>query len=38
LPDVFEWEVRKKHGHHYQLDVAWSVQRPRRIVWIASWR
>lgn len=38
LPDVFEWEVRKKHHHDYQLDVAWSVQRPRRIVWIASWR
>lgn len=37
LPDVFEWEVHKKHHHHYHLDIAWSVQRPRRIVWIASW-
>ena len=38
LPDVFEWEVYKKRPHHYHLDIAWSVQCPRRIVWIASWR
>jgi hypothetical protein len=40
LPDVFEWQVHKKPGskHKYELNVAWSVQRPRRIVWIVSWR
>lgn len=33
LPDMFEWEVKKNH-----LNISWSVQRPRRLMWVASTR
>lgn len=39
--DTLKWEIVKhrKHGKpHYTLDVKWSVNRPRRFVWLVSWR
>ncbi len=36
--DTLEWELVKRGKRDYTLDVTWSVNRPRRFVWIASWR
>ncbi len=36
--DTLEWEVVKQGKRDYTLDVKWSVNRPRRFVWLVSWR
>ncbi len=36
--DTLEWEVDETACGDYVLDVKWSVNRPRRFVWVVSWR
>jgi hypothetical protein len=38
LPDTLDWEVVKRGHKCYTLEVSWSVNRPRRFVWVVSWR
>lgn len=41
VSDTVEWKVHSKircHKKQYHLSISWSVQCPRRIVWVVSWR
>lgn len=36
--DKLEWELVRRGRRDYVLNVKWSVNRPRRFVWVVSWR
>ncbi len=36
--DTLEWELNETASGGHVLDVKWSVNRPRRFAWLASWR